>query len=255
MRNRRIPIFIGILVLLLSISVYFNITLAADSTPEPGSDQDPLVSKSYVDSHTASQTQELADLKAKYETAQSEIKTLKDEVESLKTSGGGGGQSMKVVSVKAGQAVYTGAGTEVVICQGKAVAIKGQGGGLLDVTAARELPSGAALVLNHLNISSRDDNRGFKTDSACRILVWGAYRTGAAPTVTEPPKDTSIGKGVVNATSLYIRTSPSTTAAIAGKLAKGNTVTLIQKSGEWYRIKTSAGVSGWVMAKYITVKN
>ncbi|NWG18802.1 MAG: SH3 domain-containing protein [Chloroflexi bacterium] len=52
-----------------------------------------------------------------------------------------------------------------------------------------------------------------------------------------------------------IRREPSREAAVLGQLAPGETVTLAERSidGEWYRIATDAGLSGWVSRTLLTV--
>ena len=64
----------------------------------------------------------------------------------------------------------------------------------------------------------------------------------------------TIGKATVNVDALNVRAQANTTSKIVAKTVKGETVTLVSKSGDWYKITTSKGVAGFVMAKYVTVK-
>ncbi|MBN9312026.1 MAG: peptide-binding protein [Chryseobacterium sp. 39-10] len=53
-------------------------------------------------------------------------------------------------------------------------------------------------------------------------------------------------------TNLNIRQEPSTEAAVVGKAAKGETVTLVeQTSDDWWKVKTAAGVEGYAYARYL----
>lgn len=52
--------------------------------------------------------------------------------------------------------------------------------------------------------------------------------------------------------NLNIRQEPATTAAIVGKAAKGETVTLVeQTSADWWKIKTVDGEEGYAYARYL----
>lgn len=52
--------------------------------------------------------------------------------------------------------------------------------------------------------------------------------------------------------NLNIRQEPSTDAAIVGKAAKGETVTLVeQSSDDWWKIKTADGEEGYAYARYL----
>lgn len=52
--------------------------------------------------------------------------------------------------------------------------------------------------------------------------------------------------------NLNIRQEPSTEAAIVGKAAKGEAVTLVeQTSDDWWKVKTAAGVEGYAYARYL----
>lgn len=56
--------------------------------------------------------------------------------------------------------------------------------------------------------------------------------------------------GTVNASSLNVRSSPSTTASAVGKLKRGESVTITHTSGDWYKIK-GGGITGYVKQEYI----
>jgi hypothetical protein len=106
--------------------------------PEPGSPEDPLISKSYFDRHTG----------------------------------------LHVVTVPAGAMLACEAGTEVVLRSGKATAVGGALGGLSDVTAGRDLQTGQPVAANHLIIVPRSDGRGLRAVTECVVLVRGPYAVG-----------------------------------------------------------------------------
>ena len=58
---------------------------------------------------------------------------------------------------------------------------------------------------------------------------------------------------VVTASSnLNIRQEPSTEAAVVGKAAKGEIVTLVeQTSGEWWKVSTKDGEEGYAYSRYL----
>lgn len=52
--------------------------------------------------------------------------------------------------------------------------------------------------------------------------------------------------------TLNIRQSPSTAASVVGKLSKGTIVTLLEKSGNWWKVQYSKSNTGYCSANYIT---
>lgn len=167
------------------------ITLFASAAGEPGSDSDPLVTKSYVDqkiselskqisgsgssgstsvnSKTIEQLQiDVGDLTAFVVSALQEINTLKNRVNALESG-------YVVVEAKAGQTVVVAGGSEVLLRSGSATAIKGTYGVLADATAGKDLNDGDNIPLQHLLISSRSDGRGLRIKTNAFMLIRGAY--------------------------------------------------------------------------------
>ncbi len=62
----------------------------------------------------------------------------------------------------------------------------------------------------------------------------------------------SAGKVTTQQTDLNIRKSASATAPIVGKLTKDKTVTLLSKSGNWYKVQYGKSAVGYCSADYIT---
>jgi len=117
----------------------------------PGSVDDPVVTKSYVD----------------------------QQIQQALASAGGG-NALTVVELKPGQTLYGFEGTEFIVRTGKVVAVAGsKGDGLTDITAGKDLRGGAAIDLNHLLLIARSDNRGLKLDATYKgvahIMVRGKH--------------------------------------------------------------------------------
>ena len=57
---------------------------------------------------------------------------------------------------------------------------------------------------------------------------------------------------VTESSNLNIRLEPSTEAAVVGKAAKGEIVTLVeQTSGEWWKVSTKDGEEGYAYSRYL----
>ena len=69
--------------------------------------------------------------------------------------------------------------------------------------------------------------------------------------------DTGPKAGTVTVTSgrLNVRNQPSSTAAIVSTLSKGDYVTLISKSGSWWKVGYAQGMYGYCHADYIRINN
>ena len=59
-------------------------------------------------------------------------------------------------------------------------------------------------------------------------------------------------KGIVSQCDyLNVRKGPSTKYSILSKLYTNNVIEIVEKSGNWYKVKTSSNIQGWVSTKYI----
>lgn len=67
-------------------------------------------------------------------------------------------------------------------------------------------------------------------------------------------KSETAGKGKILAENVNLRSTPSLSAKVITKLDKGESVTLVESSGEWIKIKTSANQMGWVNQDYVSGK-
>ncbi|NPV69677.1 MAG: hypothetical protein HPY55_03385 [Firmicutes bacterium] len=109
----------------------------AGAAAEPGSPDDPLISKGYFDRHVM----------------------------------------LTVVNLPAGGKITCEAGAEVVLRAGKATAVGSPQGGLSDVTAGKDIQTGQPVSLNHLLIIPRSDGRGLQATTDCVLMVRGPYTT------------------------------------------------------------------------------
>ncbi len=177
------------------------------ATAEPGTDADPLVTKSYVDqkfesfsgikeldskiaalttkneelaTKDAEQTKKieeltkaLNDLYEKNDEYKIKTEELETRLQSIETYG-----KFVALELTADQKLMTGESAEIILRGGKAKAIGGEGGGLSDITSGTgaDVNTNQDVPLNHLLLVSRDDGRGIKIVSKkAWVLVKGPY--------------------------------------------------------------------------------
>ncbi len=128
--KKRLAIIMGVLCVMF---------VAGSYAAEPGTEADPLITKSYIESVVYP------------------------------------AMRFKVVDVPAGKSVICGAGTELILRMGTCSVIGTQKGGLSDVTMGFDLPSGTVVQGNHLLIVPLDDQRGVKTSTDCIFMIKGNY--------------------------------------------------------------------------------
>lgn len=86
-----------------------------------------------------------------------------------------------------------------------------------------------------------------------RDMVSAAMGQGApAPAPLPPPAG---GVGIVTASSLNLRRSPSTTAESRGTIPRGTPIELLEPSeaGDWLLIRTPFGIEGWVAGQHVEI--
>ncbi len=182
--------------LVMMVCILFSCVIlvvsSASGAGQPGSDTDPLVSKSYVDQQIAKLTAQIGsgssgtgtgtvdsgaiaqlqtdmgDLTKFIIDALTEIETLKTRVASLESG-------YTVVEAKAGQKVLLSGGSEALLRSGKATAIKGVNGVIVDASSGLDLNDGVNIPVQHLLISARTDGRGLLIKANAFLLIRGAY--------------------------------------------------------------------------------
>lgn len=83
--------------------------------------------------------------------------------------------------------------------------------------------------------------------------IWQNYSSWLNQTYTTTPAPTVSGTGIVNATVLNVRSSPSANSQILTTLKKGTTVTILSTSNGWYTIRLANGQTAYVSSNYITL--
>lgn len=136
-RSRYLYLALAVLIVGLAlVGLGYNLGHSVQAaSAEPGTEGDPLVSKSYVDQFTA----------------------------------------LQVVKLSKGQTLVAEGGTEIVLRVGSATAIASSQGGLADVTAGKDLGTGQSLTANHLLIVSRTDGRGVLAVTDVILIVRGPF--------------------------------------------------------------------------------
>ena len=130
MKKNVIISIVALLVLVLGVSMAI-----AGTDSEPGSQVDPLVSKSYVDSRTA----------------------------------------FTPISLVAGQRLIGGEGCELILRSGQAVALGTEVNGISNLTLGMDLMTGAEVGTNHLLLVPRSDGRGIVATTDIWVMVKGEY--------------------------------------------------------------------------------
>ncbi len=147
------------LIVLVSMLIVGQVVYAINK--EPGTNDDPLVTLSFVE-------QRIEQLKFYIDEKLAAI--------TPSNGGGGGDNQLVVVELKPGQKLIAGQGTEIILRGGKALVIDNPQGGLANVTAARDLRMNEVVPPNHLLIVPRDDGRGVKAENDVVLIVRGSYR-------------------------------------------------------------------------------
>ncbi len=118
--------------------------------------------------------------------------------------------------------------------------------------------------VSNLRVSEQDGIlyvSGNTTSTAVKDAVWNALgnidSTYSASDINIDVQVAGLASGasLIVATensNLNIRQEPSTEAAIVGKAAKGESVTLVeQTSDDWWKIRTADGEEGYAYARYL----
>ncbi|MCC5909085.1 MAG: hypothetical protein JJT76_01440 [Clostridiaceae bacterium] len=163
-----------IISIFLAIGILFAVVqFVYAANGEPGSNEDPLVTLSYVE-------QRIQQLRY----------YIDDSIDSLNVGGvsdkppvvetDGGSTSFEVIELNAGDQLIGHQGTEIILRSGRATAIvqvQEEGAGLSDVTGATNIERDGIIPRDHLLIVPRNDGRGVKvlTDRTF-FMVRGSYQ-------------------------------------------------------------------------------
>ncbi|GIP35584.1 hypothetical protein [Paenibacillus sp. J2TS4] len=158
---------------LLGVGLWLGsiVTTSADSGTgqQPGTVDDPLVTKSYVDQQIKAITG------GSPVTVDNDIEKIKEEIlKELKDGSAttpGVSQGIQVVELNPGQILYAAPGSEVIVRNGNAVAVSSDDNGIPDVTSGKDLSAGTVVELNHLLLFPRE-GRGIQSDSSNKEVMF-----------------------------------------------------------------------------------
>ncbi|PYI51165.1 hypothetical protein [Paenibacillus flagellatus] len=201
MGQKRKWLVTGIVGVAIATGIYVGqaaIISNADGATQPGSADDPLVTKSYLDEQlkkltggqwtgsgtgtgqTGSGGSTVSEARIQ-EMIAAEIAKLKQELQRQPqqptTPTTGTAPTLEVLKLGPGQILYAGAGAEVIVRTGKTIAVSNDDG-IPDLTSGVDLPAGSAITNNHLLVFPRE-GRGIKPDPKNKdeiyVMVRGSY--------------------------------------------------------------------------------
>ena len=184
--NRLLPggrwgvILAGIAVLFLLTGFFLGQSVAADSGLIPGSEQDPLVTASWVEAKLEALTRSL---KEEFRERESQEDRMQQPEGGERPRPGepiviaGPAPAYTVVVVEAGKQMHTGEGTEFILRSGRVKALVPLADtGLVNLTTGKTLNDGDLLERDNLLLSPRDDGRGIVTETQAIFLIKGLYK-------------------------------------------------------------------------------
>ena len=167
-----------LMVIVMTIGVLgMTVSVAA----EPGTDQDPLITLSYLNDTFMKQI--MTKVEEKIAGRNNQIaQQIKEEISG---TGSGVAETFVVATLTKGQVLTGGIGCEVMLRVGTASCVSPSNPGLIDETDGKTLGNGSSLVQNHLYMMTIE-GRGVKaTADTTKVIVRGAY-TIADPTLETP---------------------------------------------------------------------
>ena len=115
--------------------------------------------------------------------------------------------------------------------------------GSLNGSVVQTLPIGARVIINDLI------NDFYQVDLKSNDLNGWIHKD-----LILPDKNTlkeKVQKGMVTATTLNIRSGPSTETGLQGQLKQGQQIQIIGEKEIWFQINDERGIKGWVHSDYI----
>jgi len=134
------------------------VTIIAVALAAPGTNDDPVVSLSYVEQRL---TQVQDDLNSK--------------INDLQNAPAVAASSFTVIEVQQGQKLIAAEGTEMILRQGSATIFATKKGGIANTTTGVDLQDGVAAPANSLLICPLADGRGLKANTYLLVMVKGKY--------------------------------------------------------------------------------
>ncbi len=129
--------------------------------------------------------------------------------------------------------------------------------GKVTVTASilnlREAPDTSSKVLRQLKEGNQlnvlDSSNGWYKVNSEGLTGWvsGSY------VKKDEDQPVTVQYGKITGNNVNLRKGPGTSYAVISSLNKGDVLTIIQLSGNWYKVKTSGTTVGWVSNLYISL--
>lgn len=171
MKHKGFKLILSIAVLGAAMWVGTKFTTQAEgdsASVTPGSINDPIVTKSYIDGQVAG--------------------LVKAEIDKQTGGGGGGGgsqaQQVEVVTVPVGKILIAKDGAEFIVRAGNAVVYSADSNGISDLTDGTDITNGKAVPKNHLILFPRG-GRGVTLapgqTAGLTVMVRGEYALQAQP--------------------------------------------------------------------------
>ena len=154
-----------LLILLCGSILALVFMLSTMATPAPGSEEDPLVTRSYVDRLISDLGHGGGSLNA------AQMDTIVNEIINRL----GASDTFTPVHMTSGQTLFGNEGTEIILRSGMAVVQANGVDGLANVTSGQDIGLGEAIERNHLLIVPRTDGRGVHATSDVWLLVKGGF--------------------------------------------------------------------------------
>ena len=146
---------------------------------QPGTAEDPVVTKSYVDQQIQKALQGSTITTPTQAPSATTAPAATASPTTAPTQGTGtAGNAVEIVDVKPGQTLIAGAGAEFIVRAGKAIIYSQDANGVADLTAGADLANGVAAPSNHL-LSFPRDGRGITVQDGQTlglvVMVRGTY--------------------------------------------------------------------------------
>lgn len=164
MRKKKWPALLLVLAMILGA---MNLTVSVAA--EPGSEQDPLVTLSYLNDTFLNTIMEKVDQKIAARNAEI-VKQLGGQVSGTEST-----DTFTVVTMTQGQILTGDIGCEVMLRVGTAACVSPSAPGLIDETSAGTLNNGGALEKNHLYMMTIEGRGVQATAATTKLLVRGTY--------------------------------------------------------------------------------
>lgn len=167
MKWKKLTVILMIPLAVIIVWITTNVTSNADglASLKPGSVDDPIVTKSYVD-------EQIQTLLA------NEWTKMKQDILKEQENKEQSALSLKVEKLEKGHTLYAGAGSEFIVRSGKTIAVSSTVDGIPDLTAGVDVAPGKAVANNHLLLFPRE-GRGIKPDpkdnAEIFVMIRGKY--------------------------------------------------------------------------------